>query len=155
MSKITTDMIVPYLDVNKDKTFAKNDWVAIDLSTIFELGMNPETEEKKYISMKNPKTIVQSNAIAMDQEIEMESTNPMYSFIKNLFYKRPVGSECDIPALIKFEDNSGWRSIATIILGSMNTNDGIITFTINYNDVTEGTVAIAQDGTVTFTPSNS
>ena len=58
LTKLTKNMFIPFLDVAKDSTMKACEWKAIDLSTIFSLAMNENTEEKdEYINPDVPEKL--------------------------------------------------------------------------------------------------
>lgn len=152
MTKLTKDQFIPFIDVDEDSTFAANDWKRIDLSTIFELAMNPQSESMDYICYKNAVEEVTSNQPELPQEIALYEGNPMYDYIFEKFYDMPVGDECKVPFLMCFggTGKKAWRCIATLLMDTLSTTDGKITFSIKLGgDIVKGTYTIS-DGVPTF-----
>lgn len=168
MAQITRNLIVPLIDTAKKWDGAETQaegvkWVPIDLSTTFELEYNAQTDTVSYICYKNDSTKLTGYQPAMDQEIALESSNPMYQFIEGKIRQGlPVGSEAQFPVLIaeptvgadSLEVNFGqvWKT-ALITVDTLNTVDGILTFHIDLSGDPVN-VAVAGIGTanVTATP---
>lgn len=154
LTKLTKNMFIPFLDVAKDSTMKACEWKAIDLSTIFSLAMNENTEEKDYICYKDPVTEVINNKPQLPQEIALYEGNPMYDFMFNEFFSMPIGAECKIPFLMCFGGTAkkAWRCLATITSKELSTVDNKLSFTIEMGgDIEKGTYTITG-GVPTFTP---
>jgi hypothetical protein len=152
MTKLTRDRFIPFLDTAKDSTFTANTWKRIDCSTIFELKVGEQEEDKNYICYPNAVTEISSNKPELPQEIALYEGNPMYDFLINEFYELPTGSDCEVPFLICFGGTAkkAWRGIATITSKTLNTVDGKLSFTIKVGgDVEKGTYTIS-DGVPSF-----
>lgn len=156
--KLTRDLFVPFIDTSKGAEAGTYTWKPIDLSTVFELAYNPNTETYSYICYANDSNEITGYAPTMEQEIVLDSDNPIYTFMLEFMRGMPTGSDAKVPIMVAYPDESGdtteadvWDD-AVISPGTINTVDGKLTFTLNLNgDVTNGTVAIAA-GTATFTP---
>lgn len=153
--KLTRNLFIPALDVSAD---AKGEFVAIDKSTVFEFAWNPNTETYSYICNKNDSNEVTGYAPTMGQEIVLDNDNPMYAFLQPKFMAMPTGSDCTIPCLLIEPDMTTgkptvgrlWKE-ATVVPDNLNSVDGKLAFTINFNgDPVAGTVAISG-GKITFT----
>ena len=162
MSQLTRNLFVPLIDTLKGASAAENtyNWVPIDLSTQFELAYNPNTETKSYICYKNDTNEVTGYAPELPQEIALESDNPLYKFMDEYLNSFPVGSAAQIPFLFVRPDVENpannkalmWEK-ATVVGDTLNTVDGILSFTISLNgDPVEGTVTGLGTSSVTFTP---
>ena len=102
MAEITRNLIVPFIDTAQKATAESATgatFVPIDLSTTFELGYNAVTDTKSYICYKNDTNTLTGFQPAMDQEIALDSTNPMWKFIEGLRRKMPVGADAKFPVL--------------------------------------------------------
>ena len=157
MTKLTKDQFIPFIDVEEDTTFTDNEWARIDLSTIFDLAMNPQSETMDYICYKNAVEEVISNQPELPQEIALYEGNPMYDYIMEKFYSMPVGDECKVPFLMCFGGTTklAWRCIATLLMDTLSTTEGKITFSIRLGgDIDLGTYTIS-DGVPTFTKTSS
>lgn len=159
--KLTRNLFVPMLDVDvlKESPTETAEYVPIDLSTIFEFAFNPNTETYSYICYANDTTETTGYAPTMEQEIVLDNSNPLFKVLYPFCMSMPTGSKCTVPCLLVEPDMSTgkptrgrlWKE-ATISPGTVNTVDGKLTFTLNFNgDQQQGTVA-NSDGTVTFTP---
>lgn len=157
MTKIKKNKFIPFLDVDKDTTFAANNWKRIDYSTIFTLTMNEQEEDVDYICFADPVTEINSNKPELPQEIALYEGNPMYDFMLEEFYNMPTGSECKVPYLICFggSDTYAWQGICTITSKVLDTVAGKITFSMKMGgDTQKGTYTIT-DGVPTFVPANA
>lgn len=144
---------IPFLDVSQDFTFASSSWKAIDLSTIFELSMNEQTEEYDYICYEAAVTEVESNKPQLPQEIRTVEGNAVHDFIAKHFYDMPVGEQCKVPFLICFggTGKKAWRGICTLTNKTLNTVDKKYSFTMEMGgDIEKGTYTITE-GVPTFT----
>lgn len=153
LTKLTKNQFIPFLDTAKDLTLKACSWKAIDLSTIFSLAMNENTEEKDYICYKDPVTEVINNKPTLPQEIALYEGNPMYDFMFQEFYDMPTGAKCKIPFLMCFggTGKKAWRCISTITSKELSTVDSKLSFSIEMGgDIEKGTYDI-QDGVPTFT----
>lgn len=162
MAQLTRNLFVPLIDTLKGASAAKGtyNWVPIDLSTQFELAYNPNTETKSYICYKNDTNEVTGYAPELPQEIALESDNPLYKFMDEYLNSFPVGSAAQLPFLFVRPDVEAqannkalmWEK-ATVVGDTLNTVDGILSFTISLNgDPVEGTVTGLGTASVTFTP---
>lgn len=157
--KLTRNLYIPMLDVSDD---GSGTYKPIDLSTVFEFAWNPNTETYGYIKDKNDTNEVTGYAPTMEQEIVLDNTNPIYSFLFPKFMDMPVGAACVIPCLLATPDlKTGAPTVgylwaeATCVPDTLATVDGKLQFTLNFNgDAVKGTVAI-NGGTVTFTPATA
>ena len=156
MTKLTKDQFIPFLDVDEDKTFTDNEWTRIDLSTIFELAVNPQTESMDYICYKNAVEEVISNQPELPEEIALYEGNPMYDYIAEKLYNLPVGDDCKVPFLLCFGGTPAraWRGICTLVLDTLSSTDGKISFSMKMGgDIETGTYTIS-DGVPTFVSAN-
>lgn len=161
--KLTRNFFVPMLDVSGGQ--GDPDYKPVDLSTIFEMSWNPQEETFAYIKDANDSTVVNGYQIELPQEIVLESTNPIYNFVKNLFFSFGVGSALNVPVLVAIPgDNPTGKTPADIATDgylwsdavlsptALNTVDGKLTFSLKLNgDATHGTVTGAGTDQVTFT----
>lgn len=158
-------MFIPLIDANAirkylgiDPVGTGADYLRIDKSEIFELQFNPQTETKAYIVNKNDETSLTSYQTSMDQEIVIDGNNPLYSLMYRFAMKFPVGSDAEVPTLLCAPsvvtpgdiDGYLWEH-ALITIGSLNSVDKKLSFTLNLNgDNKEGSVT-NEDGKFTFT----
>lgn len=156
MTKLRKHEFIPFLDVsNTSNTEAwVPSWKRIDLSTIFSLNPNPQTETQDYISYETPVEEITQYQPELPQEIALYEGNPIYDFMFELFFDLPVGSAIQIPFLMCFggTGKKAWQvRKTTVVLGEMNTVDGKLSFTLRMGgDIERGTYAIAE-GVPTFT----
>jgi hypothetical protein len=159
--KHTRNLYVPCLDVNALAGTESTTplWKPIDLSTVFELAMNPNEETYAYIKDANDYSEITGYAMNMSQEIVMESTNPIYAAMRPFMMSMPTGSAAKVPVLIVMPDMTTgaategymWAD-ATVSPQAINSVDGKLTFNLNLNGTpVEGTVAGVGTDTITFT----
>ena len=153
MTKLRKHEFIPFIDVSGTGG-SSPEWKRIDLSTIFDLNPNPQTETMDYISYETPVEEINQYQPELPQEIALYEGNPVYDYMFNMFYNLPVGSETKVPFLLCFggSDKKAWKvDQTTVVLGSLNTVDGKLSFTLKLGgDIEKGTYAIA-DGVPTFT----
>lgn len=162
MTQLTRNLFVPLIDTLKGASASEGNykWVPIDLSTQFELSYNPNTETKSYICYKNDTNEVTGYAPELPQEIALESSNPLYEFMDEYLNSFPVGSAAKIPFLfVRPDTETGeatkalmWKE-ATVVGDTLNTVDGILSFTISLNgDPVAGSVTGLGTAEVKFVP---
>ena len=160
--KHTRNLYIPCLDIDvlSGANTGTADWQPIDLSTVFELSLNPNEETYAYIKDANDYSEITGYAMNMSQEIVMESDNPIYANLRPFFMSMPTGSSAKVPVLIVMPDMSTnaatvgylWAD-ATVSPQAINSVDGKLTFNLNLNGTpVEGTVAGVGTSTITFTP---
>ena len=155
MTKLTRDQFIPFLDTAKDSDYSSSVWKRIDYSTIFELSVGEQEEDRDYICFASAVTDVDSNKPELPQEIAIYEGNPMYDFIIGEFYNLPVGQDCKTGCLICFggTGKKAWRSQVTITEKTLNTIDGVVTFTLKFGgEIEKGTYTISE-GVPTFVTS--
>lgn len=153
LTKLTRDKFIPFLDTAEDNTFAANTWKRIDLSTIFAFAMNPQSESMEYICYPNAVEEVSSNQPELPEEIALYEGNEMYDFIFKKFYDMPTGDAVKVPFLMCFggTGKKAWRGICTLLLDTLDTVEGKISFTIKLGgEIEKGTYTI-ESGAPTFT----
>ena len=161
--KLTRNLFIPMLDTDHMVPDAEPTgtpvYVPIDLSTVFEFAFNPNTETYTYICYANDTTETTGYAPTMEQEIVLDNENPLYKAMYPFMMSMPTGSKCKVPCLMVEPDmETGeptrgrlWPD-ATVSPGTVNTVDGKLTFTLNFNgEAVEGSVS-KTDGKVAFTP---
>lgn len=162
-ASLTRDKFVPLIDLTRGAEAGTYDWAPIDLSTVFEMAYNPTTETYSYICYPNDTTEIASYAPSMEQEIKITRDNPIYDFMLAYMREMPTGDAAKVPLMIVYpaKDTGApteadvWDE-AMIAPGSINTIDGKLTFTLNFNgDRKSGTVSGVGTETVTFTPAGS
>ena len=158
--QLTRNLFVPLIDTTKGAAKGTYKWVPIDKSTQFELAYNPNTEERSYICYKNNTTEVTGYAPELPQEIVLDNENPLYKFMDEYLNSFPTGTAAMIPFLLVRPDlTSGeatqglmWEQ-ATVVGDTLNTVDGILSFTITLNgDPVVGTVSGLGGAEVKFMP---
>lgn len=154
LTTLTKDQYIPFLDVAQSMDYSACEWAAIDLSTIFELAMNEQTEEYDYICYKSPVTEVESNKPQLPQEIRTVEGNKVHDFIAKHFQSMPTGEKCKTPFLLCFggKDKTAWRGTCTLTNKTLNTVDKKYSFIMEMGgDIEIGTYSILE-GVPTFSP---
>ena len=159
--KHTRNLYVPCLDIDvlSGANTGTPNWKPIDLSTVFELSLNPNEETYAYIKDANDYSEITGYAMNMSQEIVMESTNPIYANMRPFMMGMPTGSAAKVPVLIVMPDMTTGEATegymwadATVSPQAINSVDGKLTFNLNLNGTpVEGTVAGVGTETITFT----
>ena len=157
MSDITRDKFIPFIDTSEDKDLSA--LTPIDLSTVFSLNYNAQTNTRAYIKDPNDSTEVGSYQPSMEQEIRINSENPLYKWMLPYMRSMPTGNDTVHPVVIAYPDLETGEATdadcfkeATIVPGTIDSVAGTLTFTLNLNGTPEvGTVANSS-GSVTFTP---
>lgn len=165
-TRITKNQVIPFLDISQ--TINTNthtpEWARIDRSTIFDLALNPNSQETDYISLAAPIEEVDKYKPELPQEIALYRGNKIYDFVEQMILDLPVGDGVRVPALICFppKPNSGgtgstinaWMvKDCRLLLSNYNSVDGKITFTLKLGgDIAKGTVTITE-GVPSFTAS--
>lgn len=159
MAALTRDLFIPFVDTTFGAEPGTYEWTRVDKSTIFELSYNPQEETYGYIDSANDTTYTKSYAPELPQEIVLDKDNQLYKKLFPWARKLPIGSSAVVPVMVVYPDvETGkateadvWKE-ASISLGSLNTVDGKLSFTLKLNgEVTPGTVT-ESDGTWTFSP---
>ena len=155
MEKLKKHQFIPFLDVSGTKGDAWAPvWKRIDLSTIFELDPKPQTETMDYISWEVPVEEVERYMPELPQEVALYEGDPIYDFVFGLLYDLPVGDGVKVPLLMCFGGSAkkAWQvRQCTLVLGSLNTVSGKLSFTLHMGgDIERGTYAV-QDGVPAFT----
>ena len=150
--KLKKSQFIMFLDTAKDTTFAASVWARIRKSTVFELGINPQSESREWIDSDTPEEEVTSNQPEMGQECALYEGDPLFDFLYDMMLSLPSGEDVKVPYLACFGGSKqrAWRGVATILFDTLNSVDGKITFTIKFNTVEQGTYTVV-DGTPTFT----
>lgn len=156
--RITKNYWIPFIDISAPSSETPS-WGRVDLSTIFEIAANPETEDVDFINMESAQTELRYYKPTMDQEIACYLGNPMYDFMADKFFRLDV-TEAVMPVLVVFPKTTveatsvpAWLyEDALIVFNTLSSTDGKIAFTINFNGEKQlGTVAMTG-GVPTFTP---
>ncbi len=156
LTKLKKTDFIPFLDTSD--TPETPAWKRIDLSTIFSLNPNPQTQTLDYISYETPVEEIEKYQPELPQEIALYEGNPVYDFVFGKFYDLPVGTDTKVPLLVCFggSEKKAWRiPQATLVLGELNTVDGKLSFTLRLSgDIERGTYTITA-GSPTFTEADA
>ena len=162
-TKITKNQVIPFLDISGTINTENHtpEWARIDRSTIFDLALNPNSQETDYSSLEAPIEEVDKYKPELPQEIALYRGNKIYDFVEQMVIDLPIGDAIRVPALICFPPKPGSGSTTTIaawqvldcrlLLSNYNSVDGKITFTLKLGgDIDKGTATITG-GVPTFT----
>lgn len=165
-TKITKNQVIPFLDISgtiNGETHTPQ-WARIDRSTIFDLALNPNSQETDYISLEAPIEEVDKYKPELPQEIALYRGNKIYDFVEQMVINLPVGDAIRVPALICFPPKpststptiAAWQVLdCRLLLSNYNSVDGKITFTLKLGgDIDKGTVTITE-GVPTFTKASA
>lgn len=152
-------LIRPFL--NKG-TSASPSWVQVKKATENTINMNPNTEDRDYISDEQPTTELISYKMNVSYGVTTYKGEPDFEMFYDLYKNRYVGSDAQKELLLAYLFDKvqvgndvmyyaqKWDS--TIVVNDFNTTGTVIDVTVNANGTpTEGYITIA-DGVVTFTP---
>lgn len=165
--KITKNKVIPFIDVSKtiNSDSWAPEWKRIDRSTIFDMAFNPQSEPVDYISMESAVEEVSSYDLELPQEIALYRGNAIYDFIESMCINLPIGDDLKVPFLLAWPPKTeGATSVdglqvkeARLLLGSYNSVDGKITFTLKLGGNRErGTISVAAGtGVPIFTAASS
>jgi len=156
---IKKHLIRPFLNGG---TSANPSWVQIKKATENTINMNPNTEDRDYISDEQPTTELISYKMGVSYGVTTYKGEPDFELFYDLYKNRYVGSDAQKELLLAYlfdKEQVGddvmyyaqkWNS--TIVVNDFNTVGTVIDVDVNANGTpTEGYITIT-DGTVTFTP---
>lgn len=167
MSKITRDLVIPYIDLSGGATASEGtyQWERVRKSTIFEFSMNAQEDTFGYIDTKNDTTEVTSYQPQLPLETVPESSDKVYAFFQDYMFRFPLGSDTQVPFMLVYPiidkstgeiDQTNANAIiwdeAVLSNPTLNTVDQLATWTEMLNGTPKyGTVAI---GSTDFTPND-
>ena len=129
-------------------------WKRVELSTVFALNPNPQTETLDFIAYEAPVEEITKYQPELPLECATYEGDPAFDFLYELYKNLPVGSDAYVPTLVCFggTDKDAWQvKKTTIVFGELNTVDRKLNFTLKFGgDIDKGTYEIA-DGAPTFT----
>ena len=129
-------------------------WKRVELSTIFSLNPNPQTESNDYIAYETPVEEITKYQPELPLECATYEGDAAFDFLYELYKSLPVGADAQVPTLICFggTDKDAWQiKQATIVLGELNTVDRKLSFTLKLGgNIERGTYTITS-GTPSFT----
>lgn len=156
---IKKHLIRPFLNGG---TSATPSWVQIKKATENTINMNPNTEDRDYISDEQPTTELISYKMGVSYGVTTYKGEPDFELFYDLYKNRYVGSDAQKELLLAYLFDKvqvgddvmyyaqKWNS--TIVVNDFNTVGTVIDVDVNANGTpTEGYITIT-DGTVTFTP---
>lgn len=157
LTKLKKTDFIPFIDTSKtiNTTTWTPTWKRVDLSTIFSLNPNPQTQTMDYISYETPVDVIEKYQPELPQEIALYEGNAVYDFVFAMFHGLPTGSAATVPVLIVFggTGKKSWQvQQATLVLGELNPVDGKLSFTLKLGgDIDKGTYTIGS-GVPVFVP---
>lgn len=156
---IKKHLIRPFLNGG---TSANPSWVQIKKATENTINMNPNTEDRDYISDEQPTTELISYKMGVSYGVTTYKGEPDFELFYDLYKNRYVGSDAQKELLLAYLFDKvqvgddvmyyaqKWNS--TIVVNDFNTVGTVIDVDVNANGTpTEGYITIT-DGTVAFTP---
>ena len=156
---IKKHLIRPFLNGG---TSQSPDWIQIKKATENTINMNPNTEDRDYISDEQPTTELISYKMGVSYGVTTYKGEPDFELFYDLYKNRYVGSDAHKELLLVYlfdKVQSGndvmyyaqkWNS--TVVVNNFNTVGSVIEVDVNANGTPViGYVTIAANGTVTFT----
>lgn len=157
MSKITRDMVIPYIDLDKGTGDGTYKWERVRKSTIFELSTNAQEETYGYIDTQNDTTEVTSYQPQLPLETVPESKDAIYAFMQKYMFEFPLGTDTIVPFMLVYpvikEDGTIDETNANAIVFdeavvsnlTLNTVDQLATWTMMLNGTPKrGYVAVGS-----------
>lgn len=94
--------IIPFMKSEDGK------WIRIRNTDAFQYALNPDTEEKNFIDMKQGVTIVKGYKPGFDVTLTLVKGSPDYELLfKSKFFKMPTGGEAESEAIVLFYQEKG------------------------------------------------
>ena len=140
-------------------TSDKPSYARIGKSTVFDLVMNPQTEENDFIQDEMKTTEIMSYSPSLSQELQANKGDAAFDYLYDMFYNLPTGEDVKKNLLIVFDGNQGtedapkfraWNTQSTLTLDHFDSVAEKIYFNFSINSIERGTVEIA-DGVPTYT----
>ena len=133
-------------------------WKRVELSTIFALNPNPQTETLDFIAYEAPVEEITKYQPELPLECATYEGDSAFDFLYELYKSLPVGSAAYVPTLICFggTGKDAWQiKKTTIVFGELNTVDRKLNFTLKFGgDIEKGTYTITS-GTPSFTATSA
>lgn len=142
------------------KTEEAPDWARIGKSTVFDLVLNPQTEDSDFIEDEMPTSDVKGYKPELGQELQCNKGDAAFDYLYDMFYSLPTGEEVKKNLLIVFAGNVGtadaekfkaWNTTSTLILDHLDTVAEKIYFKFSINKIEKGTVTIDENKKPTYT----
>ena len=157
---IKKHLIRPFLN---DGTTDAPDWVQIKKATEFTRAMNPQTEERDYISDEHPTTEVMDYKPSEALSITMYSGEDDFDMMYKMYKDRAIGTDAQKEFLVvyifdsKTVDGKTYyyadKTMATVTVDELNASGKSLSCTVYENGTpTAGYVEITEDGKPSFTP---
>ena len=134
-------------------------WARIGKSTVFDMVLNPQTEDNDFIEDEMPTTDVTHYKPELAQELQCNKGDAAFDYLYDMFYNLPTGENVKKNLLIIFDGNQGteeapkfraWNTKSTLILDHIDTVAEKIYFKFNINSIERGTATVT-DGKPDFT----
>lgn len=158
MEKLKRYQTMLFVDTGKDA--ASPDWARIGKSTIFDLTLNPTTEERAYIEDEAPTDELRYYKPTIAQELATIKGDKAFDALYEDLYNLPTGEDAKKKVLLVFAGNAGsdeapkfraWLVSATCIINNLNTVDEKILFNLNFGDIIERVEVSVTNGVPTVT----
>lgn len=137
-------------------------WTRIKKTTSFDLNMNPQTEERDFISDKNPTIDLLRYAPTFNTPLVMYKGEADYEFIFGKFFNLAVGEKAKAEVMLVFYQEPvdgaaspthflAWKAPCSITINDLNSVDETITFDVSFNGKTDVGYATVAGNSITFT----
>lgn len=141
-------------------------WIQIKKATENTINMNPQTEDRDYISDEQPTTEILSYKLGVSYGVTTYKGQPDFDLFYDLYKNRYVGSDAQKELLLTYLFDKiivggstmfyaqKWN--ATVVVNDFNTVGSVIDVDVNANGTpTVGYITIDDNGDVTFTANTS
>lgn len=134
-------------------------WARIGKSTVFDLVLNPQTEDNDFIEDEMATTEILSYKPSLAQELQCNKGDAAFDYLYDMFYNLPTGENVKKNLLIVFDGNQGtdeapvfraWNTQATLTLDHFDSVAEKIYFNFSINSIERGTATVT-DGKPTYT----
>lgn len=156
LERLKKHKTIPFLNTATDD---KPTWARIGKSTIFDLVLNPQTEDNDFIEDEMATTEIMSYKPELAQELQCNKGDPAFDFLYDMFFNLPTGEDVKKNMLIVFAGNTGtedapkfkaWNTTSTLILDHFDSVAEKIYFKFSIIKIVRGTATVT-DGVPEFT----
>lgn len=128
-------------------------WARIGKSTIFDLVLNPQTEDNDFIEDEMSTTEIMSYKPELAQELQANKGDPAFDFLYDMFFNLPTGEDVKKNLLIVFAGNIGtedvpkfraWNTTSTLILDHFDSVAEKIYFKFSITKIEKGTCTVVD-----------
>lgn len=151
---------IPFLNISATSS---ESWARIGKSTVFDLVLNPQTEDNDFIDSEMPTTDVMYYKPELAQELQCNKGDPAFDYLYDKFYNLPTGEEVKENLLIIFAGNIGtesapkfnaWNTTSTLILDHFDSVAEKIYFKFSISEIDRGTCTVSK-GIPTYTANST